>query len=125
MATRFGKFQSLAQRLITKNGRLVTYRKKGTTPINPSEPWLGNEGDTDTTNVPAVFIDYSNQERVDSIVQDGDKKCLIAALDLGNIKPSTQDKLIDGTTTWEIVNIKTLQPGNVAETVMFEIQARA
>lgn len=126
MATRFGKFQTLAQRLIKKNGRSVTFRSKSTTPSDPLEPWLGFGADTDTTGVPAVFVDYKSNEIDGSIVQTGDKVCLIAALDLGaTIRPKTKDIIVDGTTNWNVVNVETVQPGNVAETILHKLQVRS
>jgi hypothetical protein len=125
MATRFGPAQSLAQKLITKNGRLVSYLQASSTPATPGQPWLGNAADTVIASVPAVFTEYSNNELVDTVVQAGDKRLFIAALDLPGVTPKTKDKIRDGSTDWNIVNIKTTQPGNTAETIMFEIQVRA
>lgn len=126
MATRFGSFQTLAQRLITKNARLVTFKVVSETPLVPAEPWGPNTADTNIASVPAVFIDYKNQEIDGTLVMVGDKKCLIAKLDLPNTQPETKDKILDQDgTEWKIVQVKTLQPGNLAETIMFTLQLRS
>jgi len=126
MATRFGSFQTLAQRLITKNARLVTFKVVSETPLVPAEPWGPNTADTNIANVPAVFIDYKNQEIDGTLVMLGDKKCLIAKLDLPTTQPQTKDKILDQDgTEWKIVQVKTLQPGNLAETIMFTLQLRS
>lgn len=124
MATRFGKFQKLAQRLITKNARLVTYKVVSTTPLVPGEPWGPNAADTLITNIPAVFLEYKNQEVDGTLVQIGDKRCLIATLDMPDVQPKTNDKILDGATDWKVSMVKTLQPGNVAETIMWELSVR-
>lgn len=124
MATRFGSAQLLAQKLILKNGRTITFTRKGTTPINAAEPWLGNTGDTTVPNVPAVFVDYSLRERQNSLIQDGDKRALVAALDLSSFTPTTKDKILDNGKTYEIVSIQTTAPGNTDETIMYELQLR-
>lgn len=125
MATRFGKFQTLAQRLITKNARLVTIQVASTTPGTPAEPWLPNAAATTIVNVPAVFLEYKNQEIDGTLVMLGDKRCLVAKLDVPNSTLKTKDVVLDGTNEWKIQRIKTLQPGNVAETIMYELQVRA
>jgi hypothetical protein len=136
MATRFGSFQTLAQRLITKNARLVTFRVVSETPLVPAEPFGPNTADTNIANVPAVFLDYTSKDLnfrnqfgiggSDTLVQMGDKKCLIAKLDLPNTQPETKDKIIDADgTEWKIITVSTLQPGNLTETIMFTLQLRS
>jgi len=115
--------QALAQRLITKFGRNVTFIVTSTTPLVVAEPWGPNTADSNLTNIPAVFIDYDSKEREGELIQMGDKKCLIAHLDLG-IRPQTKDKILDGTDTWNIVSINTLEPGERTETIMYELQVR-
>ena len=126
MATRFGKFQKLAQRLITKNARLVTFKVVSETPLLPAEPWGPNTPDVDITNIPAVFLDYKNQEIDGTLVMLGDKKCLIAQLDMPTTQPETKDKILEADgSEWKIVRVKTLQPGNIAETIMWTLQLRS
>ena len=126
MATRFGKFQTLAQRLIAKNGREITYRQRSETNIDDTQPWLGKAtNNSDTKKVPAVFVEFTSKEKEESLIQMGDKKCLIAATALPNITPKTKDILVDGSTQWHIVNVMTLQPGNTAETIMYTLQVRS
>lgn len=136
MATRFGSFQTLAQRLITKNARLVTFIVTSETPAVPGEPWGPNAAGTNIANVPAVFLEYKKQDLnfrnpfgvggSDTLVQLGDKRCLIAKLDLPTTQPQTKDKILDQDgTEWKIITVNTLQPGNLAETIMFELQVRS
>ena len=136
MATRFGKFQTLAQKLITKNGRLVTFKVISETPLVPAEPWGPNAPDTNIKNVPAVFLEYKKSDLnfrntfgiggSDTLIQMGDKKCLISKLDLPNTNPETKDKLLESDgTEWKIITVNTLQPGNLTETIMFELQVRS
>ena len=136
MATRFGKFQTLAQKLITKNGRLVTVKIISNFPQNPNEPWGPNTDDVDIANVPAVFLEYKKSDLnfrnsfgiggADTLIQMGDKKCLIAKLDLPNTQPGTKDKILESDgTEWKIITVNILQPGNLTETIMFELQVRS
>jgi hypothetical protein len=124
MATRFGKFQALAQRLITKNARSVVYKVASTTPLNPAEPWGPNTADTLIT-APAVFLSYEAKAIDGTVVLTGDKQCLIAALDLPGVQPKAKDRILDGTTDWEVVHVDTLQPGNLAETILYTVQVRS
>jgi hypothetical protein len=106
------------------------------TPLVPAEPFGPNTADTNIANVPAVFLDYTSKDLnfrnqfgiggSDTLVQMGDKKCLIAKLDLPNTQPETKDKIIDADgTEWKIITVSTLQPGNLTETIMFTLQLRS
>lgn len=136
MATRFGSFQLLAQKLITKNAREVTFRVVSTTPLVGGEPWGPNTADVNIAGVPAVFLDYKSKDLnfrntfgiggSDTLIQMGDKRCLIAKLDLPNVQPQTKDKIFDADgSEWKIITVSTLQPGNITETIMFELQVRS
>lgn len=123
---RFDNARALAVRLIAKNGRKVTFRVLSTTPVNPAEPWGPNTPDTDIKNVDAVFVEYQSPEIDGTLIQQGDKKCLIAKLSLPNIDPKIENKIVESNgSTWNIVRINTLQPGGLDETIMYTIQVRA
>jgi hypothetical protein len=136
MATRFGKFQTLAQKLITKNGRLVTVQVSSDFPQNPNEPWGPNTANVDIASVPAVFLEYKKSDLnfrnsfgiggADTLIQMGDKRCLISKLDLPNTQPGTKDRILESDgTEWKIITVNVLQPGNLDETIMFELQVRS
>lgn len=136
MATRFASARALAKKLITKNGRLVTYQITSDFPQNPNEPWGPNTANVDIANVPAVFLEFKKEDLnfrnafgiggTDTLIQLGDKKCLIAKLDLPNTTPQTKDKILDADgTEWNIITVKELQPGLITDSVMFTLQLRS
>ena len=125
MSLQFENFRQLAIRLITKNGRKVTFQFASSAPVNSAEPWKANTADTVKNNVPCVFLAYENTEANNTLIQVGDKRCLVAKLSLPNSEPRTKDTIVDGKSTWNIVSVKTLQPGGLDRVVMYDLQVRA
>ena len=112
MAT-YISLRATAQRLIQKNGRSITYRRKSTTPININNPQLG----TDTTSmtdvtIKAAFVNsmFSNMNR--DLVQAGDLICLIAADDLTGFTPDTSNVIINGSVEHKIVDFQPIDPSD-------------
>ena len=112
-----------AVKLISKNGRPVTIRRKTITAGDPTKPW-GSAGDSTTvTDFPTtgVFFDDSASDletRVSTVgrlaltaVETNTSTVYIAAEGLA-IAPTIADELIDGGRTLEIKQVGTLQPGN-------------
>lgn len=117
-------FINLAQRLITKWGRTVSLQVESVTPISPTEPFEGNTAATVIAGIPAFFSNYKLADVDGTKVQRGDKSCLIAKKDLPSNQPTTKDTILDGSTTWQIIEVNTVQPGPTADTVLFKLQVR-
>ena len=126
MASRFNSARNLAQRLITKNGRPVSLQRKSGVPADPNVPWGPDAAPTTVSNIPGVFFDYTREDRQNSLIQAGDKRCLVAKLDLETFIPQVNDLIVeeDGS-TWNIVNILTVEPGLKTDAIMYELQLRA
>ncbi len=119
----FDRAVALAQQLIEKKGRTVTFEKRSTTLQDPTKPWLGSNQMPTQTALKAVFLNFELKEVDNTLVQRGDQKCLMAAESISGILPNTQDRIVDGSINWEIVNVNTLKPGE--QEILYELQVRA
>ncbi len=124
MAIQHQNFVELADRLIKKHGRSVTFNRK-TFMADPTEPW--KDGTTVTTAVPikAAFFETTQadflavltqvagrgDQEVTGIMGNQSLSVLIAAKSL-NFAPSPEDTIVDGAVTWEITKVTVEGPGN-------------
>ena len=108
-----------AQRLITENGRSVTFVQFDSTPGDAAKPW---NGPTDpratpdsTLTVDAVFVPPSSasslglKDEVNDLVKRSEQIMIVspgAAADL-----SIYQEVTDGGEQWKIVGVETLKPG--------------
>lgn len=102
-----------ATRLITKYGRSMTLRtiaRSGTSFDPTSTP-------TDTTIIGAV-IEFKTHQINGSLVKQGDKRILFGSA----VPVAKDDKIIDGSDEYSIVDFKTIAPGPVV--VMYKAQVR-
>lgn len=121
---RFDKLIATAERLIAKNGELVTLRNyTAAAPPDPSMPWKpGGNSPNDQPDVAAVFLDY-NQKWVDgTVIQQGDRRVLMPGADVS--EPSRlSGQIIRGSgETWNIENVKPLDPNG--QIIIYDIQVR-
>jgi hypothetical protein len=68
-----------------------------------------------------VELDYDLRERESSLIQQGDKKLLMAVGNL-TVTPSSGDKVTVGANTHDIINVSPLQPGDTV--ILYELQVR-
>lgn len=112
-----------AFRLITKHGRAISIRTKTKT-ADPARPWKITG--TSTSDQPTVGAFFENAmsdleialaqvlgapEGARSNLSMQGTRCLIPARDLASAITS-DDTIVDGTRTWEIVDVEVLQPGS-------------
>ena len=115
-------FADLAVRLITKNGRAITVRKKNKT-ADPAEPWKLTGTTTTDQTVVGVFFENAFSDLEMALAQvlgapEGARtnlsikgtRCYIPARGL-SFPISTEHVIIDSTRTWEIVDLDLIQPG--------------
>ena len=105
-------FTTLADKLITKNGREMVLRENVTS---------GSAYNPTITNVDHAVIGVATEyklNQVSDIIQVGDKQILMTA----SAAPNTAMKLIDDGVTFEIVNVFEIKPGNGA--IMYKVQVR-
>ena len=111
-----------AERLINQNGRDVSLLRNERTPSDPANPHRGG-GTTVTTLGPlrAVLIPFESDNQEGTLVRRNEKRAFVAAnVAAGEIE--TFDQLVDGSTTWKIVDVDTINPGSVR--VMYDLQLR-
>ena len=126
----FTSLRSLADRLISENGRDIILIKAGTTAADALEPWRVDTtaGETRIT-VKGVFLEFDNEQVDGSLIIRGDKMFLVAAKDVEDTASSSQsddiedfDRLLDGTVDWKIINVNTIEPAS--SKIYYEIQVR-
>ncbi len=131
MALNYTNFRSLADRLIGENGRSLTIvRRDQANATDPAKPWRDStEANTISTPVTGVFIEYEKEDFDGTLVRRGDKRVLIAVVDVedetaggGNVKVEDYDHILDGTTRWKIITAETIEPGNLR--IMYDLQVR-
>lgn len=118
----FAKLAATAKRLIEKNGRTVTLKKRGQAVADPTHPWRGaDEAGVVSVDVKAVILDYVLTPDTSDFVKRGLKRALVAALS------ATEDLrdftiMTDGAETWELLECKTLAPADTR--LLYEFQVR-
>lgn len=116
----YDRLAQSAKRRLSGNGRDVLLRQVTAGKYSPDTHEITGRRLTDIS-VKAVISDYSEFQQDGEIVQRGDKRVLIAAAALENA-PQLVDLIIDGETVYKIVNIKTIQPGDVP--LLYRMQVR-
>jgi hypothetical protein len=132
MALNYTNFRSLADRLISENGRALTIvRRDQSNFTDPAKPWRGStEAAEVSTAVTGVFIEYEKEDVDGDLVRRGDKRVLIAAKDVEdesasseNVKVEDYDHVLDGTVRWKILSAELIEPGS--QRIMYDVQVRA
>jgi hypothetical protein len=114
------KLAATAERLITKNGRPISIVSKGAL-VDPAKPWDGT-ADGVSENVSGVFTNYSRREVDGTKIQENDKRLFVPAQNL-TADILTAHKVIDGTITYQVVDVRVVQPGPI--TIGYELQVRS
>lgn len=89
--------------LILSLGRTVAIR----TVTDSGEAWDPSRTAADTPAIAAIF-DYKAVETDGSIIQADDREAYVSA----DYELTKQDKIVDGSLVYQIVNLRLLQPGN-------------
>ncbi len=129
MALNYANFRTLAEKLIGENGRTLTLIKvdRGN-PVDVTEPWRDS---TDAAEVlvpiTGVFIEFETQDIDGTLVRRGDKRVLVAAIDVEQANKAAEDvenfdKILDGTASWKIQNVGIIEPGSL--TILYDIHVR-
>ncbi len=100
-----------SQRIIQDVGRLVSIeRNVSITDVDPAKPWLGKTSSVELHAVYAAFVNFEEKDMEGTLVRQGDQRCFISPKNL-TIEITTSDKIIDGSTTWTIIQAKSQKPG--------------
>lgn len=105
-----------AQELIAEAGRDVILLNKQLGTFNPNTNTVDDSVDTLRT-VKAVFTLYQDKEVDGTIIQRGDKRCLVA----GAINPG-ETVIKDGARQYQIVDVQAVQPGETV--ILSKLQVR-
>lgn len=109
---RFARAQSLAGRLIAKNGeRSTLVRVTDGTPPVLTKPWEPGAPTTTSYTVDAVWTEVSLRRVDGTLIKAGDEQVLIPAKGLAVVPSPTTDLMvrINGS-RWQIVKVDTIQP---------------
>jgi hypothetical protein len=106
----YAKTRATAERLLARFGQQAIILRAGTG-TGPAH----NPGPATPTQHPctAVVTDYRASERQGTEIEVNDRKILISTEGLA-IAPATKDKITVGGKTFNLVNVKTLNPGGTA-----------
>jgi len=115
----FVSLLATAQRLITENGRSITFIRHDKTLQDTDEPWKGPasaRGTPDATSVhDAVFVEPASAVRLgiatvqEDLIMKSDQIMILAA---GVVDLTRFQEVLDGGTYWKITVIKDLKPGS-------------
>lgn len=107
-----------AQRLITENGRSVTFVRQDQTLSDAAQPWLGPANPRTTPNatlvVDAVFVDPSGAVKLglsseqSDLIMNSDQILIVSA---GATNLLQFQEVLDEGVYWKITTIETLRPG--------------
>lgn len=121
----YGRARRTAERLIAKFGQPGAIRRGTDTSGGDSTNDLTPDPRAPTAPIDyactLVVLDYSEQERASSLIEQTDRKVLISTKGL-TIKPTNDDALVIGADVLQIVSVMPLAPGPV--TVLWKAQAR-
>lgn len=104
--------RKVASKLMAKFGGVATIRSVTVGAYNTTTG-AAAETTTDTT-VRGVLEDVRRSE-VNDLVQQGDKRLMIAAADLASA-PTTADRVIIGSRSLQIIEVRTIEQDNTAIT---------
>ncbi len=105
--------RSVASKLMAKFGGEVTFRSVTAGAYNTT---TGASTETVTNiDIRGVLEDVRRSE-VNDLVQQGDKRLIIAALDLNGTTPTTADRIVISSRSMQIIEVRTIEQDNTAIT---------
>ena len=113
MAYDYSRMVSTATRLISKYGRSMTLRSTTET----GDPWNPTQTNSDTA-ITGTVVDYKSSEIDGDAIQTNDKRILIDSTAV----PTLQDKVVDGSVEYSIIDIREIKPGSTV--VLYDLQVR-
>ena len=111
--------RSVASKVVNKFGGDVTFRRITVGAYNTT---TGAAAETNTdTGIKGVLEEVNKREAVD-LVQAGDKKLTVAALDLNGTVPTVADKVVISTRIHQIIRVAVIEQDN--EPITYELFLR-
>lgn len=121
MAT-FDRQQESAKKLIAKFGQKVKLVTFTTAIPDLNKPWEPATPTRIEQDVDAVFLKYEQGNIDGQLIQAGDQKVLIPAVDAVTDDPNVQGQIVRGSEIWKIISVGPLNPNG--EKIMFTVQVR-
>lgn len=115
---KFAEEEALAQQLIRENGTTcqILRRTAATGPDHNPLP-----GATTSEDCLAVLVNYKLREIDGTLIKTSDRKALVSTDGVSSV-PTVRDQFQIGTDTYQVVNVSTISPADVA--VMWNLQLR-
>lgn len=119
MALDYVKLAAVADKLISENGKPVTFKRQSATPADPTKPWRGAGAHVDDLVITAFAVVIPNDEIDDKeAMRRGDATAYIAASTFGAGNPFAPDDLVTIDSmldnegyTWHVHGVKIINPG--------------
>lgn len=115
----YARAVAFAQKLIGKNGRLVTMQRLDATAADADKPWKGPGVPTvaQSVDTKAVFLPHTGQDDLGKFLVDAEllkraEQVVIVAAGTDDLEPFNQ--LSDTGVVWLIDWIRTLRPGDTS-----------
>jgi hypothetical protein len=115
-AFNYARSKATADRLISKFGQTVAIRRTSST----GDAWNPTQTTTDYAATAAI-VDYTNQERAGSLIEETDRKAIIAVGALA-IEPKPGDALVVSSVAYPIIRVDPVNPGGTV--VLYQAQVR-
>lgn len=116
----YANSQNTAYRLIDKFGANWTHRKLTKNTYNPATNTRTTTA-TGNTTVRAVRQNYGSNQVDGQVIKQGDVKLLAEAKSF-TVEPDVSDLMLDGSETWQIMDVKPFKPGDTI--IYYELQLR-
>lgn len=123
MALNYARLAQVAQKLITENGRSVTFVKLAETAADPNRPWEGTSDAETLVVATAVITRYAKEDVDGEIVRRGDMRAVVDELSVTPNSIEDFDLLRDDENQeWKIVDVVKFRPGPT--TLAYVLQLR-
>ena len=119
----YAKSQATAARLVGRFGADAFLRQKGP-PVAGDDPWAPSSSAPLDTPILALLSNYSDSDRQGTLIAQGDRKVLFAALGLAplGVTPAEGDQIVIGARVFTIQALTTIEPGGVP--IFYSAQVR-
>lgn len=107
MAINYANLKKAAERLIRENGIEATLRKN--VPSTGDDPWNPSKNPNDST-IKIVRIEFNAKDTDGTVIEANDRMLLVSTEDAET--PEMKDKIVVGSTVYNIKSIKTYEPGD-------------
>lgn len=122
MSSFYDRTRATATRLLTKRGQPATIRVPALA-VSSGRPWAPSRGAPVDYRIQTVLLDYSQQDRDGTLVQQNDRRALFPAEGLPVITEAVELVLdAESSLPYAVINLLPLNPGGTV--LMYEAQVR-